>query len=306
MGRCAARRDDLHTVSTSSARVLRVVRRWWCCSTEHQPVTLTGPTEETTMRTSIVIAGSLSAGALALALAVPVVAAPTSASGTCTGDGPVASSTTARGAGGGMQCRGGSATADRQHATPGTGTNRSAEKARGTGRGKGQGQGQGQGRAGQQARGTGGGATMQTPSGTLTAEQRTELAAMAEEEKMAHDVYVTLAARYPELTQFSRIAASESQHLSAVRTLMTRYGITDPTLGMAVGEFESDRMQSLYDSLVAGATTQQAALAAGVTIEKTDIADLQATMADVTAPDVVAVYTNLLNGSQRHLAAFSR
>jgi hypothetical protein len=265
-------------------------------------VTLTGPTEETTMRTSVVIAGSLSAGALALALAVPVVAAPTSASGTCTGDGPVASSTTARGAGGGMQYRGGSATADRQHATPGTGTNRSAEKARGTGQGK----GQGQGRAGRQARGTGGGATTQTPSGTLTAEQRTELAAMAEEEKMAHDVYVTLAARYPELTQFSRIAASESQHLSAVRTLMTRYGITDPTLGMAVGEFESDRMQSLYDSLVAGATTQQAALAAGVTIEKTDIADLQATMADVTAPDVVAVYTNLLNGSQRHLAAFSR
>ena len=265
------------------------------------------------MRTSVVIAGSLSAGALALALAVPVVAAPTNASGTCTGDGPVASSTAARGAGGGMQYRGGSATADRQHATPGTGTNRSAEKARtgqgqgqGQGKGKGQGQGQGQGRAGQQARGTGGGATTQTPSGTLTAEQRTELAAMAEEEKMAHDVYVTLAARYPELTQFSRIAASESQHLSAVRMLMTRYSITDPTLGMAVGEFESDRMQSLYDSLVAGATTPQAALAAGVTIEKTDIADLRSTMADVTAPDVLQVYTNLLNGSQRHLAAFSR
>ncbi len=160
------------------------------------PVDTTGLTEETTMRTSLVIAGSLSAGALAFALAVPVVAAPTTgpAAGTCTGDGPVASSTMARGAGNGtgMQYRDGSGGAGQQHATATTRRDRGTEKARGTG----------QARAGTQARGTGqgrNGTTQQAPSGTLTTAQRTALAAMAEEEKMAHDVYVTLAARYPEL-----------------------------------------------------------------------------------------------------------
>ena len=267
------------------------------------PVDTTGLTEETTMRTSLVIAGSLSAGALAFALAVPVVAAPTTgaAAGTCTGDGPVASSTMARGAGNGtgMQYRDRSATAGQQHATTPTRRDRSTEKARGTG----------QARAGTQARGTGqgrNGTTQQAPSGTLTTAQRTALAAMAEEEKMAHDVYVTLAARYPELAQFTRIASSESQHLAALRTLMTRYGIADPTLGEAVGEFESTRMQNLYDTLVAGATTPQAALAAGVTIEKTDIADITTAMVGVTAQDVLTVYGNLRAASQNHLAAFSR
>jgi hypothetical protein len=270
----------------------------------------TGPTEEITMRTPLVIAGSLSAGALAVALAVPVVAAPANgaAAGTCTGDGPVASSTMARGGGDGtgMQYRGGAATG-RQNAhgsadATATARHRSTEKARGTG----------QARAGARTRGTGRGratpgtSTQQAPSGTLTTAQRTELAAMAEEEKMAHDVYVTLAARYPELTQFARIATSETQHLTALRTLMTRYGIADPTLGEAVGEFESSRMQDLYDTLVAGATTPQAALAAGVTIEKTDIADLTSTMIGVSAQDVLRVYTNLRAASQNHLAAFSR
>ncbi len=87
---------------------------------------------------------------------------------------------------------------------------------------------------------------------------------------------------------------------------MTRYGIADPTLGEAVGEFESDRMQNLYDTLVAGATTPQAALAAGVTIEKTDIADITTAMVGITAQDVLTVYGNLRAASQNHLAAFSR
>ena len=46
------------------------------------------------------------------------------------------------------------------------------------------------------------------------------------------------------------------------------------------------------------------ALAVGVTIEKLDIADLTSAMSGLTAPDVLQVYTNLRNGSERHLAAF--
>ncbi len=141
-------------------------------------------------------------------------------------------------------------------------------------------------------------------SGTLTTGQRAELAAMAEEEKLAHDVYVTLAARFPAVYQFARIQNAETVHQTAVRTLMVRYGIADPTAGLAVGVFASPAFQSMYDGLIAGATSEATALAAGIAVENADIADLTTAISTVTAPDVVQVYNNLLTASQRHLAAF--
>ena len=93
-------------------------------------------------------------------------------------------------------------------------------------------------------------------------------------------------------------------HQTAIRTLLTRYGIADPTLNKATGKFATERIQSLYDSLVNGATTSAKALAAGVTVEKTDIADLTKALDGLTAPDVTFVYTNLRNASEHHLAAF--
>ena len=50
--------------------------------------------------------------------------------------------------------------------------------------------------------------------------------------------------------------------------------------------------------------TSAKALAAGIAVEKADIADLKAAMTGLTAPDVQQVYTNLLRGSERHLVAF--
>ncbi len=141
-------------------------------------------------------------------------------------------------------------------------------------------------------------------SGTLTTAQRTTLAGMAEEEKLAHDVYVTLAAATGD-RRFTRIAASEAQHLSAVRTLLARYGIADPTAGKADGQFTSTTMASLYGTLVVqGKGSLSAALAVGVKIEKMDIADLATAGSGVTAPDVLKVYASLSAGSQNHLRAF--
>jgi hypothetical protein len=161
--------------------------------------------------------------------------------------------------------------------------------------------GQGMGANGRGMRGQG---TITAPMGTLTAAQRIELASMAEEEKVAHDLYVALAAKYPEVRQFANIANAETQHLTAVRTVMTRYGIADPTAGYAAGEFKSDAFQALYDGLLAGATDSAKALAAGIAVEKADIADLKTAMTGLTAPDVLQVYGNLLRGSERHLVAF--
>ena len=65
--------------------------------------------------------------------------------------------------------------------------------------------------------------------GTLTEQQKSTLAAMAQEEKLAHDLYTAFAAKY-DVVVFDRIAAAETQHLTTVRTLLDRYGQDSPRL----------------------------------------------------------------------------
>jgi hypothetical protein len=142
--------------------------------------------------------------------------------------------------------------------------------------------------------------------GELTASQEATLAAMAQEEKLAHDVYVAFAARYDAMI-FDRIATAETQHLTIVRALLTRYGLTDPTAGLADGQFGDPTVQATYDQLLAqGQADLAAALQVGRTVEQTDIDDLRAALTGLTAPDVTQVYQNLLRASQHHLAAFER
>jgi len=141
-------------------------------------------------------------------------------------------------------------------------------------------------------------------SGTLTPDQRTSLAAMAEEEKLAHDVYTALATATGD-ARFTRVAAAEGRHLDAVRVLMTRNAVADPTTGTAVGEFTTAAVQDSYDTLVArGRASLDAALAVGRTIETTDVADLETAMTGLDAPDVTTLYQRLSAASQHHLAAF--
>jgi hypothetical protein len=230
------------------------------------------------MRRSLAITGVIAAGMTALAVAaVPAFAAggpnpnTTNGSGTCAITGTAPANMGMNGTG-----------------TPGTG--------QGYGRGRGMAGGMGAGMAGQ-------GLTT-APSGTLTSDQKSTLAFMVEEEKLAHDVYVALAAKFPADYQFARIANAETMHQTALRTLLTRYGLTDPTAGEAAGEFSTTAFQSLYNDLVASATTAANALDAGISVEQRDIADLTSALTGLTAPDVVQVYTNLRNASQHHLAAF--
>lgn len=176
--------------------------------------------------------------------------------------------------------------------------------------GTGMGTGGQTGRGGMAGMGRGGAnrGTMQNhltaPMGTLTTAQKAELVGMVEEEKLAHDVYVAIAAKFPSLFQFTNVARAELQHQTALRSLLTRYGIDDPTAGLANGKFTTPAVQAMYTKLVADASSTAAALAVGVTIEKLDIADLAEAISGLTAPDVLQVYTNLRNASQRHLAAF--
>jgi hypothetical protein len=140
--------------------------------------------------------------------------------------------------------------------------------------------------------------------GTLTADQKVKLAGMAEEEKLAHDVYVALATSSKD-PRFVRIATAETQHLSQIRALLARYGIADPTAGKADSQFASTTIQQHYSDLVArGSASLSAALAVGRDIENEDISALATAGSGVSAPDVDTVYARLTDASGMHLRAF--
>ena len=149
-------------------------------------------------------------------------------------------------------------------------------------------------------------ALLAVPAQAATEQERNDMLAwMVEEEKVAHDVYTTLGEQF-NVTTFTRIAASEAKHQDAVRTLLDRYNLDDPTVGNSVGEFENPQLQKLYDDLVAqGSESLEAAAQVGITIEEVDIADLKEAIANDQSADVERVLTNLLNGSYRHLNAFT-
>ena len=156
----------------------------------------------------------------------------------------------------------------------------------------------------QNGMGNGMGANVQTTLGTLDSNEEASLQYMVQEEKLAHDVYVTLGNTW-NLPIFDRIAASESQHVSAIQTLLSRYGVSDPTSGLGVGEFADSEFTALYNDLVArGEESADAAMQVGVDIEKLDIADLSDRLATTDQADVVTVFEHLQTASNHHLAAF--
>lgn len=141
------------------------------------------------------------------------------------------------------------------------------------------------------------------PAG-LTQGEIDGLVYMREEEKLAHDVYVTLGDQWG-LTQFSRIANSEQVHTDSVKTLLDRYGIAD-TASSEVGVFTNPDLQALYNDLIAqGSVSAAEALKVGGLIEEVDIQDLDTRIAANDQADIAAVYANLRSASEMHLRAFA-
>ncbi len=100
-------------------------------------------------------------------------------------------------------------------------------------------------------------------------------------------------------------AAAETRHLDAIRVALAAYGAADPTVGKAAGTFATPAVQTSYDRLLAqGTASQDAALRAGQTVERADIAALSNALKGLSAPRLQNIYTNLLDASRTHLAAF--
>jgi len=145
----------------------------------------------------------------------------------------------------------------------------------------------------------------QLPMQPLSDGERAGLLLMIEEEKLAHDVYAGLYDRWG-LRPFHNIGwRSEIMHMSAVRVLLQRYGLADPTAGMPPGRYASKQLQSIYNDLVTkGSSSLGDALSVGAHIEELDIADLQRLIAQSDNDDIRIVYQNLAKGSRNHLRTF--
>jgi len=140
------------------------------------------------------------------------------------------------------------------------------------------------------------------PAGELTAAEMEDLLYMAEEEKLAGDVYSALNDKW-NLRVFDNIIRAERTHEAAVKTLLDRYSLPDPGLGE--GEFSNETLQGLYDDLVAqGSASPEQALMVGAAIEEIDILDLDDSMTGTGREDILLVYANLKRGSENHLRAF--
>lgn len=139
---------------------------------------------------------------------------------------------------------------------------------------------------------------------TVSPTEAAALQFMREEEKLAHDVYVTLYETWG-LRVFNNIASAEQQHTDTIATWLEYYDISDPAAGHELGEFANTELQALYDQLVAqGKASVAAALKVGAAIEEIDILDLQERLAETDNAAIQRVFENLARGSENHLRAF--
>jgi len=144
------------------------------------------------------------------------------------------------------------------------------------------------------------------PIESISADERNGLIFMREEEKLAHDVYITLYKKWG--TQvFNNISYSEQTHTNAVLMLLQRYNIPDPVGTNGAGIFTNAILQTVYNDLVAkGNVSVAEAIKVGLLIEELDISDLHKEIAKADNQDIKLVYDNLMRASRNHLRAFTQ
>ncbi|MBL8211129.1 MAG: DUF2202 domain-containing protein [Bryobacterales bacterium] len=138
----------------------------------------------------------------------------------------------------------------------------------------------------------------------LTATEAASVSFMREEERLARDLYLKLAEKW-NLNVFRNIAASEQQHFDAMGKILANKNLPDPSAGKEAGVYAEPTLNTLFNELYAkGMKSIEDALAVGVAVETTDIADLEKAIAATTRTDLKRAYTNLMNASYSHLEAF--
>ncbi len=137
---------------------------------------------------------------------------------------------------------------------------------------------------------------------------------MREEEKLARDVYLDLAAHWqaqagavPVVNIMKNIAASEQTHMDNMKDVLTCYGLPDPVDAAEThGVFINHELAGLYINLMnQGKTSQLEALKVGALIEEVDIEDLQISIEISQQTYTDQVYDALMCGSRNHMRSFA-
>nr|WP_161501485.1 DUF2202 domain-containing protein [Rhodopirellula sp. SM50] len=132
-----------------------------------------------------------------------------------------------------------------------------------------------------------------------------DLLRLWEEEKLARDVYNTLAKTSSQMV-FRNIARAESQHMQSVGRLIGGSGAGLQRSSNTPGVFVTPEYQRLYQNLIAeGSRSPLDALKVGAKIEEMDIADLRKQLAAASDPQTRQVLERLMQASHNHLRAFA-
>ncbi|MCR3884649.1 DUF2202 domain-containing protein [Methanotrichaceae archaeon M04Ac] len=129
------------------------------------------------------------------------------------------------------------------------------------------------------------------------------MAFILEEERMARDLYMEFY-KMTRLPVFLNVAGSEKIHIASILTLMNRRGIPAPQEDPGV--YADEALQRMYEDLLAGADSPEAALRAAAQVEEASVHDLSMEIEGTLEPDLMSVYGGLMVGSEKHLRTFVR
>jgi hypothetical protein len=161
----------------------------------------------------------------------------------------------------------------------------------------------------------------------LDVNEQAHLIFMREEEKLARDVYLTLGTMYPDSVIFGKIDDSEQTHITAVKTMLEKYGVDDPNTNDNIGAFTGEDygwyFTEKFNLLVERASISELeALYVGAFIEELDMMDINQCpevivetdngINDVSEcgkiytdnSDILNLYSSLLDGSDNHLEGY--
>ena len=143
----------------------------------------------------------------------------------------------------------------------------------------------------------------QYPVESLNEAEEAGILQLREEEKLARDVYTLLEEKWG-LSAFSQIKPSEQKHMDVVAKLINRYDLLD-SAQESIGIFENQKISSLFETLMTkGEQSEVDALQVGMTVEDVDIYDIDEILSKNDNQDIQVVFTNLRNGSIKHLQRF--
>ncbi|MEV4702887.1 DUF2202 domain-containing protein [Actinoplanes sp. NPDC049316] len=137
------------------------------------------------------------------------------------------------------------------------------------------------------------------PSGPVTAGQVTLLLELAQRTKLGHDLLAAFADRY---AAFPRTAPAQTRELTALRELLDRHGLADPSAGLGAGVFADPGVQARYDQCLAEGRTGRAAALAVVRRAAAEVVRmLEDVLPGLAAPDVRQVCLHILLAAHRQI-----